>query len=103
MDRLVIEGVGPWDGRYDLDIIGTPLTRREWGWVKRFTGYLPLTWWDGLKGGDADLYAAFAVIALHRAGRIAPDQASEVFDRFADVDVIAAIRWELDETADREA
>lgn len=95
-DRIVIEGVKPWDGSYDFDIDDRPLTQREWGWIKRLAGYMPLTINDGWQGGDPELFAAFAVIAMHRAGRIAASDAQDMYDRFADVPFGTAIRLELD-------
>ena len=35
---LRLDGVKPYDGRYELDLDGQPLTRREWGWIKRNAG-----------------------------------------------------------------
>ena len=43
MDWLTIKGVPPWDGRYEFDLEDRELTTREWGWIKRWSGYLPLT------------------------------------------------------------
>ena len=40
-------GVPPYDGRYDFDLEGRELTTREWGWIKRLSGYLPLTIEEG--------------------------------------------------------
>jgi hypothetical protein len=84
MDAIVISGVPPWDGEYDFDLNGAELTTREWGWIKRLTGYLPMTVGDGFDGGDPELFSCFAVIALHRVGRIQPTEAQMVFDRIAD-------------------
>ena len=70
MDYLTIEGVKPYDGRYEFDIENHALTTREWGWIKRHSGYLPLTIADGYAGADPELYAVFAVIALCRAGKV---------------------------------
>ena len=41
MDYLTIEGVAPYDGRYEFDLRDRPFTVREWGWIKRHSGYLP--------------------------------------------------------------
>lgn len=101
MDWLVVEGVRPWDGRYEFDIETRPFTTREWGWIKRFSHYLPLTVIDGWQGGDPELFAAFAVIALYRAGRIQPGDAADIYDRFADAPFGGTIRLEAD-SVDRE-
>jgi len=99
MDWLVISGVNPWDGRYPFDFAETEPTTREWGHVKRLSGYLPLTIEDGLRGADPELVCAFAVIALTRAGKITHPEAQTVFDRLADAPFGASIRLETD-TAD---
>lgn len=78
--RLVIEDLRPYDGEYDFDV--GEFNRREWGWIKRFSGYLPGDVEKGFMGFDQDLYAVFAIVALHRAGRIDQGDAGHVFDRF---------------------
>lgn len=80
--KLVIENLKPWDGSYDFDL--EEFTRREWGWVKRFAGYLPGDVEKGFTGADPELWAVFAIIALHRAGRIQAGDASDIFERFED-------------------
>ena len=55
MDWIVIDGAPPYDGRYMFDLAGQELTTREWGWIKRLSGYLPLTLDEGFKGGDPEL------------------------------------------------
>ena len=103
MDWLIIEGVPPWDGRYEFDIVEQPPTYREWGWVKRFSGYMPLTIDQGMNGGDPELYAAFAAMALHRAGRIQPSEAQGIVDRLADAPFGATVRLELDDRVEDDA
>jgi hypothetical protein len=94
VNYLVIEGVKPWDGRYEFAEIDT-WTTREWGWVKRLSGYLPLTVYDGFKGGDPELFAVMAVIVLHRTGKVTAVEVPDLFaERFADVPFGAAIRLE---------
>jgi hypothetical protein len=101
MDRIVIEGVRPYDGRYELDLGGAPLTVREWGWVKRHTGYLPVTL-DENTFTDPEMITMLALIALRRAGTITVAQVGEVWDRFADAPFGSAITFEADPAADRE-
>lgn len=103
MEWLVIEGVRPWDGRYEFDLEHRPLTNREWGWIKRHSGYLPLTIEDGWKGGDPELFAAFAVIALHRAGRIQTGDVADVYERFADTPFGTTFRLDLDAAEEGDA
>lgn len=96
-DQLVVEGVKPWDGSYDFDLLGNPLTYREWEWITGFSGYMPLTIDEGYRGGDPRLFRAFAVVALHRAGRIAPADAADLYERFADLPFGGTIRLQFDE------
>lgn len=103
MDWLVIEGVRPWDGRYEWDPFGErPLTYREWEWITRYSGYMPLTIDDGYRGGDPRLYRVFAIVALYRAGKIDESVAGDVHDRFADEAFGKTIRLELGQEAEAE-
>jgi hypothetical protein len=96
VDTIVITGVPPWDGRYPFDIADNEPTTREWGWIKRFSGYLPTTIEDGLKGADPELICAFAVIALRRAGKAGNDDVPGVYERLADAPFGAAVQLETD-------
>lgn len=71
----------PWDGVYEFD---ADFTRREWGWIKRLSGYLPGDVDKGFTGVDQELFAVFAIIALYRAGRISPADVSDVWERLQD-------------------
>jgi len=93
MDWIVIEGVKPYDGRYELNLGGAPLTVREWGWMKRHTGYLPVTL-DGDTFSDPEVITILALIAMRRAGKITATQVGEVWDRFADAPFGSAITFE---------
>jgi hypothetical protein len=84
VEWLEIEGLRPYDGRYEFDLETRELTTREWGWIKRHSGYLPLTVEEGLMGSDPELFACFAVIALRRAGKIEVRDVAEVYERLAD-------------------
>jgi hypothetical protein len=99
LDWLIIEGVKPWDGRYEFDLLDAELTTREWGWIKRHSGYLPLTVDKGFAGADAELFACFAAIALRRAGRIQAEEVDAVFERIADAPYGSTIRMESDSPA----
>jgi hypothetical protein len=65
-------------GDYDLDIAEEPLTNLEWRWVKKISGYMPMTIDQGWEGADPDLFVAFAVIALARSGKVNRAEALEV-------------------------
>jgi hypothetical protein len=95
-DQITITGVAPYDGRYELDITGQPLTTREWGWVKRHAGYLPLTM-DTSSFADPEFVIVEAVIALHRAGRIQPAEVAALVERFQDIDPFTAITYQAGE------
>lgn len=104
--KLTIQGVRPWDGTYDFDV--AEFTTREWGWIKRFAGYLPGDVEKGFEGADPELISVFAVIALRRAGRIDVGEAAHVYDRFADAPFGAAVRLvgdtiDADEAGDDDA
>lgn len=96
MPFLTLTGVPPHDGRYELRMDGDLFTIFEWGWIKRFAGYLPATLWDGFEGGDQELIATLAVIALHRAGRITPRDAQDVFDQIGRGQASSTIQIEPD-------
>ena len=98
---IVVEGVKPWDGRYPFDF-GADFTTQEWGWIKRLAGYMPMNVSDGFEGGDPELFAVFAVIALRRSGKIEPRQVPEVFERIGEAPFGTTIRVEND-PADDEA
>jgi hypothetical protein len=83
-DRIVLN-TPRYKGEYDFDLEEQPLTALEWRWVKKISGYLPMTLSDGFRGGDPDLFVAFAVIALVRAGRVHRDEALTVADTIADL------------------
>src|SRR3954469_19473391 len=86
---LTVTGVKPYDGSYELEL-EQELTTREWGWIKRLAGYLPLAVTDDAFG-DPELACVLTVIAMRRTGRIAPGEAPAVFDRLADAPFGSAI------------
>lgn len=93
---IVVTGLKPWDGRYPLDVDAGEFTTREWGWVKRHAGYLPLTVEEGLAGGDPELFAVLAAIALRRAGRVDAAQVPDLVDRIGDTPFGTTIQLEDD-------
>jgi hypothetical protein len=94
MDYLIIEGVPPYDGRWQFDLETQELTTREWGWIKRLSGYLPLTVEEGL--GDPELVVVFACIALRRAGKATPTEVPKLFEELSDAPFGSAITMETD-------
>lgn len=94
MSRIIIAGIKPYDGSYELDL-EQEFSTREWGWIKRFAGYLPVEV-DDRALGDPELACVLAVIAMHRADRIAPSEARGVFEKLADAPFGSAITIEND-------
>jgi hypothetical protein len=102
MQWVVISGVGDLDGRYEFDLAGRDLTTREWGWIKRHSGYLPLTIEEGFDGADPELFACFAIIALYRAGKVLPRDVPAAFDRVVDAPFGATVTIESDDSEEAE-
>jgi hypothetical protein len=73
-----------WDGEYDLDT-DQAWTTREWGWIKKLSGYMPLTVGEGLAGDDPELFVAVGVIALVRDHKIGRDEALPVAEEIMDL------------------
>jgi len=70
--KVLVKGVPPYDGEYELDT-DRAFNTREWRWIKAISGYMPNTIREGLAGGDPAMYVAITVIAMCRAGRIDRD------------------------------
>lgn len=96
MDHIVLTGVRPYDGRYPFDLEETPFTTLEWGWIKRMADHFPLTIADGWRNGDAELTTVFAIIAMHRAGKITERDVPDVWERLKQVPYETAIQLEPD-------
>ena len=99
MDTIVIEGVHPYDGRYPFDLVGQELTTREWGWIKRLSGYLPLT----VDYTDPEVLTVFACIALRRTGKVQAQDVPAVFDRLSDAPFGSAITLETEPVEEGDA
>lgn len=69
MPKIVLN-LPRYKGEYDFDIEAEPFTALEWRWVKRISGYMPMTIDEGWRGGDPDLFVALAVVAMNRAGKL---------------------------------
>ena len=93
---ITLTGVKPYDGRYELDLDGQPLTMREWGWIKRNAGYLPVTL-TGETFADPELITMLAIISMYRAGKITNQQVPDLWDRFQDVPFGSTITLEADQ------
>jgi hypothetical protein len=98
MDWIVIDGVKPYDGRYELDPT-VEFSTREWGWIKRLAGYLPFNIEEAFTGGDPELFAVLALIALHRAGKVTIHDVPGLYERMIDSPFWTTIRLESDGAA----
>jgi hypothetical protein len=65
--RFRVDGV-PYALEIDEKKGAGSLTPREWGIVKRISRVLPADMGDAAAGGDQELYAALAIVAMRRAG-----------------------------------
>ena len=94
-DFVVVDGLKPWDGTYPLGLADDPLTTREWGWIKRLTGYLPADF----TVTDPEVICVLAVIAMHRAGRVTAAEVPATFERIVDAPFGPTIRLEVTDEA----
>jgi len=100
-DFITLEGLSrAYDGRYELDL-GNGLTSREWGWVKRLAGYLPMQV-DGDVLGDPEFICVLAAIAIRRAGKVEAPEVPHVYERLLDAPAEAILRFESDEEEEPE-
>jgi hypothetical protein len=84
VDYVVVKDVPPYDGRYELDLENRPLTTREWGWVKRLAGYLPVDMEDENKWTDPEFVTVLALITFVRSGKIQREEVPHVYERLLD-------------------
>jgi hypothetical protein len=102
MASIIIQGIKPYDGEYDL-VTDRAFNAREWRCIKKVSGYMPLTVSDGFAGGDPDLFVALAVVAMTRAGKVERERMLDVADELAEAPFDgAAITMVGDEEADNE-
>lgn len=83
MARIIIQGFRGYDGDYELDT-ERAFNAREWRWIKKISGYLPLNVQEGFAGRDPDLFIALAVIALCRDRKIDREDGIQVADVMAE-------------------
>lgn len=93
MDWIVIDGVAPWDGRYELDLNEQPLTTREWGWAKRYAGVLPVMV-DENTLTDPEMITLLAIVALRRNGKVEINDVPDLWERLQDVPFGSTITFE---------
>ena len=83
MARIIITGIPPYDGEYELDS-ERAFNSNEWRWIKQVSGYMPLTVAEGFDGGDPILFVALAVIAMRREERIGREDVLKVAEALAE-------------------
>lgn len=98
----VIVHVDPFKGEYPLDVGEQPFTTVEWRWIKKVSGYLPLTIEEGWNGGDADLFNCIAVIAMYRGGRLAKAEVLKAAEILEDYAMGESVTFEEDEPEEGE-
>lgn len=91
MAKIIIEGVPPWDGTYELD--ESYFTNRELHTIKKVAGVRAGELADAFQAGDSDIVIALAVIAAARQGTTIPPD--DLWDAKA-----GAIRAEFGEEVD---
>ena len=102
-DRIVIDGKTGWDGSYEIELPPVRrFTAREWGWIRRLTGYTPVSITGPDASGDPEIDVVLAVIALRRHGRITIDEAAATYERLVDL-ADDRIRFESDEESPGDA
>lgn len=92
-DWITVTGLRPYDGRYELDLEEAPLTIREWGWVKRFAGYLPVTL-AAENFTDPEMVTVLAIVAIHRGGKVDTGDVPALWDRFLDAPFGSVVTFE---------
>lgn len=66
MERIVLTGVAPYDGEYEIDF---EFNNAELHTIKRVAGIRAGEFNEALEKGDNDLNVAIAIIALQQAGK----------------------------------
>ena len=64
MDRIVIDGIPPYDGEYPLDL--SYFTNRELHTIKKVSGVRAGELLEAFAGGDQDVFVGFTVVAIQR-------------------------------------
>jgi hypothetical protein len=93
---ITVTDVKPYDGTYELSF-EQELTAREWGWIKRLSGYLPASIDAAVLGDDPEFACVLAVMAMRRTGKIAAAEVPGVFDRLIDAPYGSTIQVKFDE------
>src|SRR5262245_29690476 len=80
-----VRNIAKWlDGQYDA-VPEAELTTLEWSWIKRYSGYTPVTIEEGMDGFDPSLVVACALIAMYRSGKVKRDRVPEAWEAISTV------------------
>ena len=70
--KLIINGIPPYDGEYDLDF--ERLKNRDVEIIKRVSGYTPLEWSEAGDRGDTTFIVALGICMARRGGLVKVDE-----------------------------
>lgn len=84
-NRLIVGRSSVYRGEYEFDFNEQALSALEWRWIKKLSGYLPMTISDGFAGLDPELIVALSVVVLYRHGRIGKEDALTVAEQFMEI------------------
>lgn len=87
---IVVKGVKPYDGTYPYVPI-EDMDRDEVRWVKVLADYMPVTWYDGIRGADPDVMGVLAIVGMLRTGTITHDQVPEVWARLGKANAFESV------------
>jgi hypothetical protein len=98
---IVVEGLKPYDGRYELD---WNFTTRQYGWVKRMAGLDVDDMVEKIENGkaDAELATVWALIALHQAGKVEARDVPDLWERMIDDPFGAKLTLEAEADVEQE-
>ena len=86
MDRIVIKGIGVFDGEYPLDLEEQWFNAAELHIVKRMAGVRQGEMEEALAAADNDILVSFAVIAVRRSGKFQKHQLAQFEDMLWEAD-----------------
>lgn len=92
------------DGDYPM-FKRSELTALEWSWIKRYSGYMPTTFDDGLDGFDAALVVSLALCSMVREGKVKREDVPAAWETLStvpfdnDSDEVPTVRFVIDPDA----
>jgi hypothetical protein len=70
-DKVIIEGIPPHDGEYEIDL--AEMTNEEWFLIKRLSGLRPAELDEALDTADAAVFVGLGAVVIQREGRRVTD------------------------------